>query len=288
MIYNVNGELTEEEDATVSVRDRGFRYGDAAFETLRAYGGRVFRWRSHATRLDATCRSIGLEHGLDDGDLRTRICETLHANELEDAYIRLSVTRGSQAGGLDPRPIQDPTVVVVVKPLPRGGTRGGDVWERPAELETVEVQRTPSEAIPASAKTHNYLNGILARRELSDGADEAMMCDGNGFVAEGATSNLFFVSDGTLHTPSLDNPVLPGITRETILDLAESEGIPVESDAYDPSYFYHADEIFCTNTTWEIRPVVRVDDRKFDAPGQITSTLTTAMNELIEDEYYRR
>lgn len=287
MIYNVNGELVEREDATVSVTDRGFRYGDAAFETLRAYGGHVFRWQSHATRLDATCRSIGLDHDLDDGDLRARIYETLHANELEDAYIRLSITRGPQAGGLDPKPTQDPTVVVVVKELPRGGTQGRDVWERPAELETVEVQRTPSEVIPASAKTHNYLNGILARRELSDGADEAMMCDSNGFVAEGVTSNLFFASDGTLHTPSLDCPVLPGITRKTILELAESEGIPVESDAYDPSCFYHADEVFCTNTTWEIRPVMRVDDSKFDAPGPITSTLTTAMNARIEKECYR-
>ena len=286
MIYNVNGDLVDEENATVSVADRGFRYGDAAFETLRAYGGDIFRWRAHAARLDATCRSLGLDHGLDHEHLWTRINDTLEANRLDDAYVRLSITRGPQAGKLDPEPARNPTVVVVVKRLPRGGTQGQAVWDRPAELETVEVQRTPTEAIPADAKTHNYLNGILARQALADDADEAVMCDDEGLVAEGATSNVFFVSDGILRTPSLDGPVLPGITRDTVIELAENEGVPIESGAYAPVSLREADEMFCTNTTWEVRPVVRLDKHEFDSPGPVTSQIRSKLDDLIERKYY--
>ncbi|MFC7200313.1 aminotransferase class IV [Halospeciosus flavus] len=286
MQYHVDGDLVPESEATVNVADRGFRYGDAAFETLRAYGGDVFRWDAHADRLDATCETLGIDHGLSRSDLRARVDETLAANDLDDAYVRLSVTRGAQQGKLTPRPVEDPTVVVMVKPLPRGGVDGADVWDGPAGVDTVETRRIPDAAIPASAKTHNYLNGILARRELSETADEALVCDVDGFVAEGATSNVFFVDDGTLHTPSLDGPVLPGITRDVVLDLADDRGIPVETGFYEPEQVRRADEVFCTNTTWEVRPVARVDGEAFPAPGPVTADLADAFDDVVEREHY--
>jgi len=121
--YHVDGDLVPAREATVSVDDRGFRYGDAAFETLRAYGGTVFAWDAHVERLERTCELLSLEHGLAAADLQARIDETLAANDLADAYVRLSITRGVQPGKLTPDPEVDPTVVVYVKPLPRAGSR---------------------------------------------------------------------------------------------------------------------------------------------------------------------
>lgn len=201
-VYHLNGELVDRSDATVHVDDRGFRYGDAAFETCRAYGGAVFLWGRHRDRLEATCETLGMADAVPD-DLAVRVDETLAANGLEDAYVRVSVSRGVQPGKLTPAETVDPTVVVYVKPLPPGGVGSDPIWSRPAVVESVGTRRVPGEAIPSEAKTHNYLNGILARLELrGSDADEALMCDTAGNVAEGATSNVFLVDDGVLKTPN--------------------------------------------------------------------------------------
>ncbi|WP_418284292.1 aminotransferase class IV [Halorubrum sp. DTA46] len=298
-VYHVDGELVPADEAVVSVEDRGFAYGDAAFETVRAYGGDPFRWADHAERLANTCETLGLDHGLSDADLKRRIDETLAANEFADAYVKCSITRGVQPGTLDPQPEVDPTVVVIAKPLPRGGVGSEPVHGGPAAIQTTKTRKPSSRALPADAKTHNYLNGILARLELRvTGADEALMLDPDGNVAEGATSNLFFVDGTALKTPSLDGPILPGITRETVIELAEAEGIPVEEGTYPPDAVREADEVFLTNSTWEIRPVSRVDgieigrdDAAVDGDGEgVAGALTTLLSELfdrrIEEAYY--
>lgn len=284
MKYHVNGDLVPADEATVSVRDRGFAYGDAAFETLRAYGGDVFRWDDHAARLGETCEILGLDHGIADADLRERIWETLVTNNLDDAYVRLSITRGVQPGKLAPKPAVEPTVVIVVKELPRGGVRGTPVWDEPATAAVVETRRPRAAAVPARAKTHNYLDGILARRELDD-EDEALLLDDAGALTEGATSNLFFVSDGVLRTPNLDGPVLPGITRSAVVDLAADEGIPAETGRYDPAALHAADEAFLTNSTWELRPLTAVDSTQLGS-GPVTERLAAAFDERIEADHY--
>ena len=284
-IYHLDGDLVPASEATVSVDDRGFRYGDGAFETLRAYGGTVFEWEAHADRLEATCETLDLEHGLSRADLHGRIEETLEANGFTDAYVRLSITRGVQPGKLTPDPAVDPTVVVYVKSLSRGGLEGDPVWDGPATLETVETRRIPDEAIPAAAKTHNYLNGILARNELSPDADEALLCDLEGAVAEGATSNVWFVADGTVHTPATDGSVLPGITRRVVLEVAAEVDMPVREGRYEPATVREAEEVFLTNTTWEIRPVTAVDGRQLEV-GPVTERLSQAFNERIERTCY--
>ena len=285
MQYHVNGELVPAEEATVSVRDRGFRYGDAAFETVRAYGGEVFEWRAHLDRLQRTCETLGIDHGVSDADLRVRVQEVLDANGLQDASVRLSITRGVQPGKLTPDPEVDPTVVVVAKPLPRGGVEGTSVWDGPADLQTVKTRKPADAALPADAKTHNYLNGILARRELTDG-DEALLRGLDGHVAEGATSNLFFVDDRGLHTPSAELPILPGVTRSVVADLVEGEtDIPLHTGRYDPEDVRDADEAFLTNTTWEIRPVGTVDGIDVGG-GPVTQLLTTLFDRLVERRHY--
>ncbi len=307
--FHVDGEVVAASEATVNVQDRGFLYGDAAFETMRAYGGEIFEWEAHATRLGDTCEVLGLDHGLATDDLRDRIDETLAANGLRDAYVRLSITRGIQPGKLTPGREVDPTVVIIVKSLPRGGRAGSPVFDGPATLQTVKTKRVPDAAIPARAKTHNYLNGILARLELRvTGADEALMVDSDGFVTEGATSNLFFVRDNALRTPSLVGPILPGITRRVVLELAREEGIPVEEGRYHPDEIRSADEVFLTNSTWELRPVERVDglgmagtsdntekgdsdsnrgDNDGPAAGPVTTLLSRLFDARVEAECYR-
>ncbi|WP_049971237.1 aminotransferase class IV [Haladaptatus cibarius] len=283
MQYHVNGRLVPAEEATVSVRDRGFMYGDAGFETLRAYGGTIFEWEAHVNRLRRTCEALSIDHGIGDDELQARIHETLDANDVRDAYVKCSITRGVQPGKLTPAPADNPTVVIIVSELPRGGKRGTSVWDGSATAEIVETRRVPDQALPAHAKTHNYLNGVLARLETE--ADEALMLDSDGNLTEGATSNLFFVREGVLHTPSLSGPVLPGITRKVVLELAEEVGIPTRTGCYRPDDLRRADEAFLTNTTWEVRPVGSLGGEEF-AVGSVTRELAAAFDALVESRHY--
>ena len=289
MQYHLNGELVPRKEATVSVDDRGFRYGDAVFETCRAYGGEVYAWDRHVDRLRESCETLGMAEAAPD-DLAVRVAETLDANDLADAYVRISVSRGVQPGKLTPQPDVDPTVVVYVKPLPRGGVDGEPVWDGPAVVQSVKTRRIPGAALPADAKTHNYLNAILARLELRRAAndsyrpDEALMRDVDGNVAEGATSNLFFVDDGVLKTPAARS-LLPGITRELVVELAEAEGFPVETGRYSLDDVREAGEAFLTNSTWELRPVERVDGIAV-GDGPMTSLLRRLYDERVEEHCY--
>ena len=290
--YHVDGDLVPASAATVSVEDRGFAYGDGAFETMRAYGSDIFAWEAHADRLAATCETLGLDHGIDDAELKRRVDETLAANDLADAYVKLSITRGVQPGTLDPHPVVDPTVVVIVKPLPRGGVGSDPVHDGPAVVQTTKTRKPADRALPAAAKTHNYLTEILARLELRvTGADEALMLDPDGHVAEGATANVFFADGTALCTPSLDGSVLPGVTRATVIDIAQEEGIPVEEGTYTPDAVREADEVFLTNSTWELRPVSSVDGIDVTGDGSGTAgPLTTLLSRLfdrhVEERHY--
>jgi branched-chain amino acid aminotransferase len=283
-LYHLNGELVDRAEATVRVDDRGFRYGDGAFETCRAYGGTVFQWERHLDRLEATCETLGMPAAV-PADLAERVEETLTANGLEEAYVRVSVTRGIQPGTLSPAESVDPTVVVYVKPLPPGGVGSESVWESPAIVDAVETRRISDAALPVAAKTHNYLNGILARLELrGSDADEALLCDTDGYVAEAPTSNCFFVDDGVLKTPATGT-ILPGITRQTVLDLAEAESVPVETGRYTLEDVRSSSEAFLTNTTWELRPIDRLDGTAIGG-GPTTARLQAAYDDLVERRCY--
>jgi branched-chain amino acid aminotransferase len=290
MYYHVNGELVPTDEATVSVRDRGFMYGDAAFETLRVYGGTPFEWGAHRERLQRTAETLGFADAVPD-DLRDRVDETLAENGLDEASAKVSVSRGVQPGKLTPGADVDPTVVVTCTPLPRGGRDGQRVWDDPAAVQTVRTRRIPSEAVPADVKTHNYLNGILGRLELRraagnrEAADECLMRDMDGNVVEGATSNLFFVTENGLRTPSDDLDLLPGVTRSAVLDLAREESFPVETGHYSLDAVRDADEAFLTNSTWELRPIASVDGIEVGT-GPMTTLLQRLFDERVEAEYY--
>jgi len=290
LTYHVNGDLVPADEATVSVRDRGFMYGDGAFETLRVYGGDPFEWEAHRDRLQRTAETLGFGEAVPE-DLRERVDATLAANGLSEAYCKVSVTRGVQPGKLTPDRDVDPTVVAYVSPLGRGGVEGSPVWDGPATVQTVRTRRPPTESLPADAKTHNYLAGILARLELRRAAteefaaDEAVMRTTDDALAEGATSNLFFVDGGTLKTPGDALPILPGVTRSVAIELAESEGFSVRTGTYTLDDLRDADEVFLTNSTWEIRPVTSVDGIDVSV-GPMTRLLSRLFDERVEREHY--
>jgi branched-chain amino acid aminotransferase len=291
--YHVDGALVPADEATVSVRDRGFMYGDGAFETLRAYGGDVFEWDAHAARLRRTCETLSIDHGVPDREFRERIDATLAANDLADAYVKLSVTRGVQPGTLAPDPAVDPTVVVYVAALPRGGVAGEAAWDAPAVVRTAATRRAPAAALPPEAKTHSYLAGVLARLDGrraaaaagTDPPDEVLVRDVDGFLAEGSTSNVFWVRDGVLHTPGAGHPLLPGVTRSVVLDLARDAGVPVETGSYGVDDVRRADEAFLTNTTWELRPIASVDGDAVGG-GPVTDRLAGRFDALVERRHY--
>ncbi len=286
LLVHLDDELVAEDEATVSIRDRGFRYGDAAFETIRVYGGTLFEWRSHYDRFEHTCDLLELDPGVSRVELRARVRETLAANDLRDARVRVSVTRGVDDEGLMPDPNLTPTVVVTARPLPPGGRRGDPPWKGPATLQTVKTRRIPDRAIPSDAKTHNYLNGVLARLETRvTNADEALLLDSDGYVAEATTANVFFVRDDALRTPSLEGPVLPGVTRSVVLGIAREEGFPVEEGRYAPADIRDAEEAFLTSTTREIRPVGELDGIEI-GDGAVTRLLSRLLDERIERECY--
>jgi branched-chain amino acid aminotransferase len=292
--YHVDGDLVPAGEATVSVHDRGFLYGDAVVETLRAYGGEVFRWDAHADRIDASAAALSIDHDHTLAELKRRVDATLAANSLDDAGIRLSITRGSDpssdAGiGVGASPLlddPDPTVVVQATPLPRGGVDGDPVWDEPAALQTVKPRRIPDESVPARARTHNALDRVLARAELrvSD-ADEAVMLDADGHVVGGAGGPVFFLDGEALCTPSLEGPVVPGVLRAVVLDIADAEGIPVREGGFTPTDLREATEAVVATPAWGLRPVATVDGIGVGG-GPATTLLRRVVDRRIERGHY--
>lgn len=284
---HVNGELQARDSVHVSALDRGFRYGDAIFETVRVYGTEPYAWDRHLDRLAASADALAMDHGVTRPDLRERVDETLEANDLREAYLRISISRGVQPGTLAPVEPVEPTVIIQTEPLPRGGVDGRPVWDGPATCTIAETRQIPNTAIPAHIKTHNYLNGILAIIEArTAGVDQPLLLDEDGYLTEAATANLFVVVDDVLYTPPVDElPVLPGITREDVITLASAADIQIEEERFTPTILDRADEVFLTNSTWEVRPVSRIDDCTYDT-REVTETIARRYSERVERQCY--
>lgn len=281
--YHVDGDLVAADSAGVSVHDRGFLYGDAIVETLRAYDGTVFRWDAHADRLDAAAAALSLDHGHSAAELKRRVEETLAANQTDDARVRLSITRGSDSETLTPAAEFDPTVVVQVTPLPPGGPDGDPVWDTPATLQTVKTRRIADDAVPAAAQTHNALDRVLARAELrvSD-ADEAVMLDSDGRVVGGASAALFVLDGEALSAPGGDGGAAD-VLRTEVLDIAASEGIPTQDGPAFPDDLRDAVEGFVAHPVWGIRPIGTVDGIAVGG-GPATTLLRRVFDKRVERE----
>jgi branched-chain amino acid aminotransferase len=278
----LNDKLLRAEEARVSVFDRGFLYGDAVFETMAAYDGVIFRLGPHLDRFRASATMLGIAVPFSDDEVRAQLHRVLERNERRDAILRMSLTRGRGARGLDTRAVVDPTFLILCFPpkLYPAAMRA-----RGARTVVSSVRRTPPSAVPGAAKTANYLNLLLAHREAEAAdADEAILLTVDGDIAEATVSNVFLVHRGALLTPSLDCGIMPGITRRAVIDAADRLGIACREDRLPAALLDEADEIFYTNTSAGIMPVGAVGTRTLGAPGPITSRLEAGLHELIAEE----
>jgi branched-chain amino acid aminotransferase len=267
-------------DASVSVFDHGLLYGDGVFEGIRAYNGRVFKLERHIERLFESARAIRLQIPATHGEVEALVVETCRRNQIVDGYIRLLVTRGAGDLGLDPRGCPRPDLVVIAR-------AGVTLYKRtPSEgitAVTSAFRRNAADATSPAIKSLNYLNNVLARIEASDrGADEAILLDRDGHVAEATADNVFIVTERALVTPPTSTN-LRGITRETILRLAEELGIRAEEKPFALFDLWSAREAFMCGTMAEVVPIASVDSRTIGTgtPGPTTLRLMAAYGELV-------
>lgn len=269
----LNDRFVKREEATVSVFDHGFLYGDGIYETLRSYDGRIFMLAQHLARLQRSARLIGLEIPIPEKDWPALLGDAIARNQLSDAYLRITVSRGTGEIGLDPGLCPKPTVVVIAKPFQAYPPR---LFKEGVSLITTTVHRNLATALSPQIKSLNFLNNILAKQEATKaGAFDGIMLNAEGRLTECTTSNVFFVQHGTLCTPSVACGILDGITRDVVLTLAKEQGIKTEESAYTPEALRQADECFLTNTTMEIMPVRDVDQHLVGSgkPGPLTLAL---------------
>ena len=278
----LNDRFVGKEQARISVFDHGFLYGDGVYETLRAYQGRIFLLDRHLARLRRSCELISLALPVKDDHWRPIISEILIRNGLEDAGIRLTISRGEGQLGIDPGLCVRPTVVVMAKPLVPYSAR---MREQGVRLQLVSVRRNPSSAQSPQIKSLSFLNNILAKQEaVQAGAYDALMLNMDGHLTECTTSNIFFVSNRRLHTPSVACGILEGITREVVIELAGGLGIQVEEGAYAAEEVLQADECFMTNTGLEVMGVSHIGEHPIGQGkgGPMTMELWGAFQKNLE------
>ena len=264
----------------VSARDRGFTLADGVFETMLAHNGKVFRLADHLARLRG---ALGVLDIPAPADLGPWIDAAVDAGDLAHGVVRVTVTRGVAPGGLNPPRDPEPTVVVILTPMPPPSP---SVYERGVTAH-VATGRRNEHAVTAGVKTLAFTEGIAATIEAQRaGADEALMLDVAGHCSEGAASNLFAVAGGTLITPPLTCGPLPGITRAVVLALAARLGISAEERVMTPADLAGAEEAFLTSSFRGIAPLVRVNGRAIAAggPGPVTRTLLAAYAALVAAE----
>jgi branched-chain amino acid aminotransferase len=267
----VNGAFVPDRDAVVSVHDRGFRYGDGVFDTLRVYDGRPFLLDEHVGRLVASSKTLGIGGLPPENALSALIREVISRNGFSNALIRTTVSRGV-SDGWEPDPAARPSVVVVG----RAFSGYPDHLYRDGASIVVTTIRIPASPLDPVLKSLNRLPQIQAKREaMARGADEAVLCTDTGLVAEGSVSNIFCVDAGRIITPPASVGLLPGVTRGVVIDLARREGLACDEAPFGPEDLQGADEVVLTSTGMEVMPVTRVDGRPIGGgrPGPIASAL---------------
>ncbi len=275
----LNGEFVPENEAKVNVMDHGYLYGDGVFEGIRAYSGRIFKLEEHVKRLFESSKTIMLKLPMTQQEMCDKIVETVKRNGLEDAYIRVVVSRGMGDLGLDPTKCPDPNIVIIASKITLFPP---EFYSEGLEVVTVPTRRNMAEALNPKIKSLNYLNNILVKIEANlAGVKEALMLNNDGYVAEGSGDNVFIVKDGELITPPRYAGILDGITRQCVMKLAEERGYTVKEELFTRHDVFIADECFLTGTAAEVIPVVKVDGREIGdgIPGPITTELINDFQE---------
>ena len=281
---NVNGRISAEHEAVISVFDHGFLYGEGVYETLRTYNGRLFLYDRHMRRLRNSARLIDLEIPFSDDELGARIRDTTAATNLEgkEAYVRVLVTRGVGELTYDLKATPKPSWVIIVKPLLPPPPA---VYENGVKVALVDVVRNHPQSVSPMIKSNNLLNQALAAQQaFKRGAFEPVMRNYRGELTECATANLFIVKNGAALTPPLECGLLPGITREFLFEVGRDAGIDVREQVLREDDLFSADEAFLTSTTRELVPIVSVDRQTIGngSPGPVTWKLLTGFRARAE------
>jgi branched-chain amino acid aminotransferase len=277
----INGKLYDKADAKVSVYDHGLLYGDGVFEGIRIYAGKIWKLREHVDRLYESARHIHLDIPLSREAMMEACQTTVRANNKQEGYIRLVVTRGSGSLGLDARKCTDPQVIVIVDDI---ALYPPELYELGLEIVTAATIRNHPNALNPRVKSLNYLNNIMARMEaIRAGCQEALMLNHKGEVSECTGDNIFLVKRGLLRTTPPDAGILEGVTRGVVIELARQAGIPFQEATLTRHDVYAADECFLTGTAAEIIPVIKCDDRPIGTgkPGPITRQLRERFQQVV-------
>lgn len=292
---SVNGTIVPAEEARVSVLDNGFAFGDSVYEVMRTYSGQAFEPGRHFRRLRASAGRLGIEVPASDDELMRQL-EALLAragatappagteaagDAAAESYVRIIVTRGVGDCSYDFSRVAGPTVVMIQKPLAQQPARHRQEGIRVA---AVSVRRNHPKALDPAIKSSNLLNNILAVREAqARGCDEPLLLNHEGYLAEGASTNVFVVVDGSFLTPPLSAGILPGITRAVVLELLDGLGLPCSERPLQLDTLLAADEAFMTSTTREVVPVRQVDDALIGdgRPGPYTCRLIDAFHAYV-------
>jgi branched-chain amino acid aminotransferase len=280
----INGEYHDRSTAQVSVFDHGLLYGDGVFEGIRVYSGKVFRLQAHVDRLYDSAKAIWLEIPMQRQAMLEMVEEAVRRSGVEEAYIRLVVTRGVGDLGLDPRKCAKPSIICIVDAISMWPL---DRYERGLSCVTAATPISHRENLSPRIKSLNYLAHILAKSEsINAGADEAVMLDSSGYVAEATGMNLFVVKGGTVRTPPQSIGILRGVTRDAVMELAREAGYQVEEYMLTRYDLYTADEVFLTGTAAEVIGVARLDGRAIGGgvTGPVTKELMRRFKELTRKE----
>jgi branched-chain amino acid aminotransferase len=274
----VNGTITAADEAVVPVYDHGFVYGEGVYETLRTYNRIPFLYDRHMRRLRASAAALRLDVPFDDETLRGWIEDTMAAASrrselMDDAYIRILLTRGVGELSYDVNATPAPSLVIIVKPFDEPPAR---VFDEGIRIALVSILRNHPGTVNPIIKSNNLLNNALAMQEAHRaGGEEALMCNYRGELAECSQSNFFLVRDGAALTPPSSAGLLEGLTREFLFEVGREIGVPVEEATLFPADLSTAQEAFITGSTRELTPVVRIDDRIIGTgrPGPVTRRL---------------
>lgn len=278
----IDGKYYDESNAMISVFDHGLLYGDGIFEGIRIYNHKIFRLHEHITRLYDSAKALLLDIGMTQAQMQNVVHEVVAANNKQNGYIRLIITRGEGLLGIDPFTCKKARVIIIV----------GDIQLYPEEyyqkgiaIITSSYRRISPECFDVRVKSLNYLNNVLAKIEARNaGCLECVMLNSSGHVTECTADNIFIVKNNTLLTPQTYQGALDGITRITVLELAESLGIRSAETILTRYDLYTADECFLTGTGAEIIPVTNIDARIIGSgkPGQITVKLINSFKNYVE------
>jgi branched-chain amino acid aminotransferase len=279
----IDGKFFPEADAKISVFDHGLLYGDGIFEGIRFYNGRVFRLEEHLERLWDSARSICLEIPIGRGEMTEALLETIRQNGLNEGYIRLVVTRGVGNLGLNPTQCKRPSVIIIATTI---ALYSKEVCETGLTVVTCATRRTGVAALNPAVKSLNYLNNVMARIEANlAGADEALMLNEAGNVAECTADNVFIIKHGQIFTPPISAGALRGITRSVVFDIAAELGLKISETDITRHDVFVADECFLTGTAAELIPVIKADGRMIGngKPGSITTRMIGRFRELTRE-----